>query len=56
MKASAVLLIVGFLLMFGGVGGVEHSITTVALVQSMIVALVGCAVAYCGVTLLKQEE
>ncbi len=50
------LFIVGLLMCIGGVGGVEHSLDNIALVQSLAIAVVGLCVMYCGVTALKVSE
>lgn len=49
MKASTFLILTGFLLMLGGVGGVEHSTTDLVLVEAAAIALLGAAVAWCGI-------
>lgn len=43
----------GLLLTLGGVGGVEHSVETLALVQSLAVSIVGMSLMYCGATALN---
>lgn len=50
------LFVVGLLLALGGVGGVEASVETGALVQSFAVACVGLCIMYCGVTALNVSE
>lgn len=47
------LFIVGLIMCLGGVGGVETSTTTLALIQSTVIAIVGLAVMYCGTTALN---
>jgi hypothetical protein len=47
------ILIVGFLLTFGGVGGIENSQTDTEMMGSMIVAIVGLLTMYCGILSLK---
>jgi hypothetical protein len=42
------LMIVGFLITFGGVGGIEVSANDSELLGSMIVSIVGLLVLYCG--------
>jgi hypothetical protein len=46
--ASNFLLIVGFLLTFGGVGGIEHSVTSEDFMAAMLIAILGLATMYCG--------
>jgi hypothetical protein len=47
---------VGFLMTLGGVGGIEHSMDTASMIQSMAVALVGLAVAGCGVLAIQVQQ
>jgi hypothetical protein len=42
------LMIVGFLIVFGGVGGIEVSTNDTELMGSMIVSIIGLLVTYCG--------
>lgn len=46
------LLIVGFLLAFGGVGGIEASMDTVTLVQATLIAIAGLSLTWCGIQML----
>ena len=55
-RSAFFLFFVGFLMAFGGVGGVEQSITNVELVQSLAVAIVGLAVMGCGVLAIKVAQ
>jgi uncharacterized membrane protein len=55
-KSAMFLVAVGLLMAFGGVGGVEQSIATIELVQSIAVALVGLAVMGCGVLAIKVQQ
>lgn len=50
------LFITGLILAMLGVGGVEGSLDNAGLVTGMVVALVGCAVAACGVMMINQAE
>ena len=43
------ILVVGFLLVLGGVGGIEHSVDNDGLVAAMLIATLGLAMAWCGV-------
>ena len=43
------ILVVGFLLVLGGVGGIEHSVDNDGLVGAMLIATLGLAMAWCGV-------
>lgn len=47
------LFITGLLLTLGGVGGVEHSVDAVALVQSLAVSIVGLALMFASVTAMN---
>ena len=42
------LMLVGFLITFAGVGGIEVSLTNTELMGSMIVSIMGLLVMYCG--------
>ena len=52
-KQSMFVFIVGLLITFGAVGGVEQSVTNTDLMSSMVIAIVGLAVMYCGMLGLK---
>ena len=56
MKAHNFLLLVGFFLAFGGVGGVENSITDWEFLGAAAIAFLGLMVAWCGVMMMKIEE
>lgn len=45
--------ILGFLLMLGGVGGIEHSVSDAELTQAVSVALLGLILFYFG---MKDQE
>jgi hypothetical protein len=55
MKSNAAMFvfITGLLVTFGAVGGIEQSITDTDMLTSMVVAIVGLLVMYCGVLALK---
>ena len=55
-KSAMFLFIVGLLMAFGGVGGVEQSLTNLELIQSTLVAIVGLAVMGCGVLAIKTQQ
>jgi uncharacterized membrane protein len=55
-RTAAVLGFLGFLLTLGGVGGIEVSVSSTALLQSMVVSCVGLALMYCAVAALKVSE
>ena len=42
------LMVVGFLIVFGGVGGIEVSTNDTELMGSMIVSIIGLLTSYCG--------
>lgn len=43
------ILVVGFLLVLGGVGGIEQSVDNAGLVGAMLISTLGLAMAWCGV-------
>ena len=53
---SVLVLAVGFMLAFGGVGGVENSQDSAQLLASTVLAVIGCGLMYCGVLGLKGSE
>jgi hypothetical protein len=55
-KTEFFLFIVGFLMTFGGVGGVENSVTDAAFLGATAIACLGLAVMYCGVLMMKVRE
>ena len=55
-KPALYLVAVGLLMTFGGVGGVENSLSDIELVQSFLVALVGLAVMGCGVLAINTQQ
>jgi len=46
--AAAIVAFAGFLLVFGGVGGIEHSETNEQLLSSTVVAVLGLLAMYAG--------
>ena len=42
------LIVAGFLLTFGAVGGIETSVTDTDMIGSMVLAILGLATMYCG--------
>jgi uncharacterized membrane protein len=46
--AAAIVSLAGFLLVFGGVGGIEHSETNEQLLSSTVVAVLGLLAMYAG--------
>lgn len=46
--AAAIVTIAGFLLVFGGVGGIEHSETTEQMISSTVVAVLGLLAMWAG--------
>lgn len=55
-KTAGILGFLGFLLTAGGVGGIEVSESSMALLQSMVVSCVGLAIMYCSVAALNVSE
>ncbi len=55
-KQSMFVFIVGMLMTFGAVGGIENSVENSALLASMIVAIIGLLTMYCGVLGLRNSE
>ena len=53
MNSATFLMITGLLLTFGGVGGIENSITDSELITATAVSLLGCAVMWCGVRMMQ---
>jgi hypothetical protein len=53
MKESNFLLGVGFLLAFGGVGGIENSMTDADLAGATLIAVTGCLIMWCGTLMMR---
>jgi len=47
-EGATFLMAVGFLITFGGVGGIEVSANDTEMLGSMIVSIIGLLVIYCG--------
>ena len=56
MDKAMVLFTVGFLMTFGGVGGIENSMTNMELVVGTLVSGVGLLVMWVGTELMKQRN
>ena len=52
-KQAMFVFITGLLVTFGAVGGIEQSVTDSALLDSMVIAIVGLLIMYCGMLGLK---
>ena len=50
------ILLLGFLLTAGGVGGVENSIDNVSLIQSVAVSIVGLVLMFVGSNMVNENE
>jgi len=55
-RSAMFLVITGLIITMFGAGGIENSIQTVDLLQSIAVAIVGLAVMGCGVLAIKVAE
>ena len=55
-KTAMFVVITGLLITLGGVGGIEQSLTDAALLDSMIVSIVGLLTMYCGVLGLRNAD
>jgi len=55
-RSAMFLVITGLIITMFGAGGIENSIQTVDLLQSILVAIVGLAVMGCGVLAIKVAE
>lgn len=53
---SVAVLALGFMLAFGGVGGVENSVDNAQLFGSVLLAVLGLGIMYCGVLGLRNAE
>jgi hypothetical protein len=52
-KSGTFLFIVGLLITIFGVGGVEQSVTDLVMIQCFAVAMVGCMIMGCGVSMIN---
>ena len=55
-EGAGFLMFVGLIITFGGVGGIEVSLTDTQLMSSMIVSIVGLLVMYCGLLGIRVLE
>lgn len=55
-RSAMFLVITGLVMTMLGVGGVENSIETVELMQSIAVAIVGLAVMACGALAIRVQQ
>jgi hypothetical protein len=55
-KSAMFLVITGLVMTMAGVGGVENSIETVDLLQSLAVSIVGLAVMGCGALAIRVQQ
>jgi hypothetical protein len=55
-KSAMFLVVTGLVIAMFGAGGIENSIQTVDLLQSIAVAIVGLAVMGCGVLAIKVAQ
>jgi len=55
-RSAFFVFIVGLLITIGAVGGIENSVENSALLSSMVVAIVGLLVMYCGVLGLRNAD
>ena len=55
-KQAMFVFIVGMLMTFGAVGGIEVSVSNSDLVSSMLVAILGLLTMYCGMLGMRNAE
>ena len=55
-KAAMFVFIVGFLMTFGAVGGIEMSVSNEDMMSSMVIAIVGLLTMYCGMLGLNRAH
>jgi hypothetical protein len=53
MKSAGFLMFTGLILVMGGVGGIENSITDTELLSGTVISFLGCAVMWCGVRMMQ---
>ena len=53
---AMIVLFAGFILAFGGVGGIEHSLDNQQLLSSTVVAVLGLLAMYAGVVGLRNAD
>jgi len=55
-KSAIFVFIIGLLITLGGVGGFENSMETTAMLDSLVVSIVGLAIMYCGALGLRNSN
>jgi len=55
-KSAMFVFIVGLLMTFGAVGGVENSVTDTELLSALAVSVLGLLAMYCGVLGLRNSD
>ena len=55
-KSAMFVFIVGLLITFGAVGGIEVSVSNSDLMSSMVVAILGLLTMYCGMLGMRNAE
>jgi hypothetical protein len=55
-RSAMFLVLVGMIMAMAGLGGVENSFETLALMQSLVVAIVGVCVMGCGVLAIRVQQ
>lgn len=55
-KQAMFVFIVGLLMTFGAVGGIEQSVSNTELVSSMCIAILGLLTMYCGSLGIRNSE
>ena len=55
-KQAMFVFVVGMLMTFGAVGGIEVSVSNMDLVSSMLVAILGLLTMYCGMLGMRNAE
>ena len=55
-KQAMFVFVVGMLMTFGAVGGIETSVDNSALMSSMLVAILGLLTMYCGMLGMRNAE
>ena len=55
-KQAMFVFVVGLLMTFGAVGGIEQSVENTDLMSSMLVAIVGLLTMYCGMLGMRNAE
>jgi hypothetical protein len=55
-KQAMFVFIVGLLITFGAVGGIEQSVSNTDLMSSMVIAILGLLTMYCGMLGIKGAD